>query len=117
MKSAIAPNYIHSLDAELLRKTALKMKKEGIKQSDWIHDSFGCLPNHVEKMLHLTKSEFSKLSRRRPLKTLHSELVEQVIENKKNLEKLEEIQFPNLKGFDDKNGGLDEVFKSDWFFS
>lgn len=117
MKSAISPNYIHALDAELLRKTALRMKKAGIKDSDWIHDSFGCLPNHVDLMLDITKSEFSKLARRMPLRILDKELRSQVVETKPNRKALAEIKAPNLKGFNAKAGDLDVVFESNWFFS
>jgi len=41
MKSAISPNYIHSLDAELLRRVAIGMKNLNVVNTDWIHDSFG----------------------------------------------------------------------------
>ena len=70
MKSAISPNYIHSLDAELLRRVALRMKQEGIVDSDWIHDSFGCHPNDVDLMLDITKEEFGDLVLRDPLSVL-----------------------------------------------
>ncbi len=55
MKSAISPNFIHSLDAELLRRVALKMRDAGVVDSDWIHDSFGSHPNDVDLMLMITK--------------------------------------------------------------
>ena len=117
MKSAISPNYIHSLDAELLRRVALRMGKEGIEYSDWIHDSFGCHPNYVDRMLTITKEEFKKLVRRQPLKVLDKELRSQADNSKTTQNALDEIKMPRLKGFDVANGGLDIVMESDWFFS
>ena len=78
MKSAISPNYVHSLDAELLRRVALRLKDHGIDYTDWIHDSFGCHPNNVDLMLNVTKDEFKKLVLRNPLKILDKELREQI---------------------------------------
>lgn len=117
MKSAISPNYIHSLDAELLRRTALKMRNHGVRSSDWIHDSFGCHPNHVDLMLQLTKIEFSKLIRKTPLKVLDTELREQAPKNAATEKILADIKIPYLKGFNTKEGDLDIVLTSDWFFS
>lgn len=117
MKSAIAPNYIHSLDAELLRRVALKMQREGIEYSDWIHDSFGCHPNYVDKMLELTKIEFRKLVRRAPLHKLDKELRSQADGSKATAKLLDRIKIPSLRGFDTSKGDLDIVMKSNWFFS
>ena len=118
MRSAISPNYIHSLDAELLRRVALRMQEEGIRDSDWIHDSFGCHPNHVEIMLDITKEEFLKLMGKFPLKKLDSELRGQMpTRKKKDLEVLAKVKIPQLRGFNIKRGGLDSVKKSNWFFS
>ncbi len=117
MKSAISPNYIHSLDAELLRRCALKMMRAGIADSDWIHDSFGCHPNHVDLMLDITKSEFAKLARRKPLTTLDAQLRLQVGDTRANQRALNEIKIPHLRGFNASGGDLDVVFDSNWFFS
>ena len=117
MKSAISPNYIHSLDAELLRRVALKMNRKGIENSDWIHDSFGCHPNHVDLMLEITKDEFRKLVRRKPLKTLDTQLREQAPDTKQANKALNGIEIPFLRGFNAQEGGLDIVMESDWFFS
>ena len=115
MKLAISPNYIHSLDAELLRRVALRMKKEGIDNSDWIHDSFGCHPNYVELMLDITKEEFGDLVMRDPLKVLDKELRSQMVMNDKTLDKLSECDIPRLNEFEMKD--IEKVWTSDWFFS
>ena len=117
MKSAIAPNYIHSLDAELLRRVALKMFKAGIKDSDWIHDSFGCHPNYVDQMLEITKSEFIKLVRRDPLLELDKELRDQAPRDKNSQKTLTAIKLPKVRGFARKGPELNLVKESEWFFS
>jgi DNA-directed RNA polymerase len=117
MKSAISPNYIHSLDAELLRRVALKMQRAGIKDSDWIHDSFGCHPNYVSQMLELTKIEFRKLARKSPLKKLDKELRSQADDSRATTRMLSNIRIPSLRGFNISEGDLDVVMESEWFFS
>lgn len=118
MRSAISPNYIHSLDAELLRRVATKMKNAGIKDSDWIHDSFGCHPNYVDEMLDITKKEFSKLIKNSPLKVLDQELRAQMKSRKKRDQAiLDKIKIPQLRGFNTSEGDLDIVSSSEWFFS
>lgn len=117
MKSAISPNYIHSLDAELLRRVAMKMNKEGIQYTDWIHDSFGCHPNNVDLMLDITKSEFRKLVKRAPLRVLDAQLRSQMQEDKATMKALGDTKMPYLRGFNTADGDLDVVMESDWFFS
>tara|TARA_R110001606_G_scaffold311450_1_gene458362 strand:- start:426 stop:2753 length:2328 start_codon:yes stop_codon:yes gene_type:complete len=117
MKSAISPNYIHSLDAELLRRVALKMKTAGIEYSDWIHDSFGCHPNNVDQMLQITKTEFAKLIKRAPLRALDKELRDQMANTDVTFKALSITRMPHLRGFNAAFGDLDIVLDSDWFFS
>lgn len=118
MKSAISPNVIHSYDAELLRRVALKMRNAGVESTDWIHDSFGCHPNYINQMLEITKYEFSKFVKRVPLRTLDKELRSQMESKKKrDVEILDKISIPQLRGFNVAQGGLDSVLQSDWFFS
>ena len=117
MRSAISPNYIHSLDAELLRRVALKMKTAGIEYSDWIHDSFGCHPNDVDLMLQITKVEFAKLVKRAPLRALDKELRSQMPDNDATFKALADTKMPHLRGFNAAFGDLDIVLDSDWFFS
>ena len=115
MKSAISPNYIHSLDAELLRRVALKMKEINVLDTDWIHDSFGCHPNHIGKLLSLTKEVFLELMANDPIKVLDTQLRHQVNLDTKTQKELNSITIPNLG-----NGEtipLEKVLLSDWFFS
>lgn len=112
MKSAISPNYVHSQDAVLVRRTALSMQQIGIKYSDWIHDSFGCHPNYVEEMLMLTKIEFRDLMESEPLVELDRQLRLQADKSKSTQKALSQIQIPNLGDVDHN-----EVMTSKWFFS
>lgn len=116
MKSAISPNYIHSLDAELLRTVALRMKSIGVMDTDWIHDSFGAHPNHIDKLLEITKEVFLKLMENKPLELLDSQLRSQVPNDKKSQKELDLIKIPMLGNFDDENN-LKKVLQSNWFFS
>lgn len=115
MKSAISPNYIHSLDAELLRRVALRMKEEGIVDSDWIHDSFGSHPNDVDLMLDITKEEFADLVKRDPLKILDDELNTQLVLDSATIRLLADCELPRLNEFIMKD--VDQIYNSDWFFS
>ena len=117
MRSAISPNYIHSLDAELLRRVALRMSEDGIESSDWIHDSFGCLPNHVGKMLIITKEVFLEMMESKPLEKLDAQLRRQATNNGTTEKQLLKVEMPDLGGIDWENGGLNELLKSEWFFS
>ena len=115
MKSAISPNYIHSLDAELLRRVAMRMQKEGIEYSDWIHDSFGCHPNDVDFMLDVTKQEFRELVERDPLGVLDLQLNSQIESSKGSTKALLDVSTPRIGGFEISD--LKQVEQSDWFFS
>lgn len=116
MKSAISPNYIHSLDAELLRRVALRMKYLGITDTDWIHDSFGCHPNHVEKLLEVTKEEFLKLIQNDPLGVLDKQLRGQLSKDETTLKNAEKVIVPKL-GSKDEIKNILKVLLSNWFFS
>ena len=117
MKSAISPNYVHSLDAQLLRVVAMKMRDAGIVNSDWIHDSFGCSPNNVSQMLEITKQSFLELVKDDPLLKLDAQLRSQIDKSKASQKALEKVELPLLGGFDVHQGDLDVLKTSDWFFS
>jgi DNA-directed RNA polymerase len=116
MRSAISPNYIHSLDAELLRETSRRMEEAGIENSDWIHDSFGCHPNHVDKMLLFSKEEFINLVKRNPLKALDSNLRTQVSEDPRHQKALSKIIMPRFEDCEIEIE-IENLINSDWFFS
>lgn len=57
MQNAIAPNFVHALDASHLSLTALAMQKAGLDMVG-IHDSFGTHPCDVDTMHGLIRNEF-----------------------------------------------------------
>jgi DNA-directed RNA polymerase len=116
-KSGSSPNFVHTIDSTFLRIVALKMRDSGIVMQDFIHDSFGCHANEVNKMLQLTKEAFVELMSTDIMKTLHIELMEQMPEDEKIQEKMLEIVPPKLNDFDPTKGGLNKVFESEWFFA
>lgn len=60
MQNAIAPNFVHALDASHLTLTALAMKKEGCNMVG-IHDSFGTHAANVDILHRVTRETFSKM--------------------------------------------------------
>jgi len=117
MRSAISPNVIHSYDAELLRRVALRMKEEGIENSDWIHDSFGTLPNEVGDMLRITKEVFIEMMHSKPLDRLDAELREQSLYNGTTERQLAKVELPDLNGINWNDDGISNLSESEWFFS
>ena len=117
MRSAISPNVVHSYDAELLRRTALRMSEEGIENSDWIHDSFGCLPNNVPLMLRVTKEVFLEMMEEKPLDKLDEEFRAQATLNGTTERQLDKVKLPDFGGIDWTGDGLKELLNSEWFFS
>ena len=117
MKSGSSPNFVHTIDSTLLRMVALKMKDEGIVMQDFIHDSFGCHPNEVDKMLKATKESFIELMATDVVGRLHGELSEQVPLDEQSQELLGKVVPPKLTDFDPMNGGINQVHLSEFFFS
>jgi len=51
MSLAVAPNFVHALDATLLRVTVMKAKAVGINHFGMIHDSFGVHARYMDQFL------------------------------------------------------------------
>lgn len=60
-KNAVAPNFIHSLDASHLMLTVLRAKKEGITDFLLIHDSFSTHACNTGLFSMVIRSEFVKM--------------------------------------------------------
>ena len=60
MASALAPNFIHSLDAAHLTMTALEMQRLGLDMVG-IHDSFGTHPSDVPTLHKVLREQFLAL--------------------------------------------------------
>jgi hypothetical protein len=88
------------------------MRDEGIVQSDWIHDSFGCLPNEVGRMLEITKEVFLEMMKKDPLLVLDNHLRSQSFSNGTTEKQLSKVELPRLGVVDFSN-----TINSSWFFS
>ncbi|CAI3971398.1 RNA polymerase [Variovorax phage VAC_51] len=64
MQNAIAPNFIHGMDAAHATLTALMMKHKGYAFVS-IHDSFGTHPCHVDDMHIIIREEFVDMYEKR----------------------------------------------------
>jgi DNA-directed RNA polymerase len=53
-----APNVVHSFDAAHLALTCVAMKREGVRDMAFVHDSFGCHAGNVDLLLKHTKEQF-----------------------------------------------------------
>lgn len=60
MQNAIAPNFVHALDASHLTLTALDMKEKQL-QMVGIHDSFGTHPSDVDELHRSIREKFIQL--------------------------------------------------------
>lgn len=63
MKSSIMPNFIHSLDAEHMRRVIQGMSSEGLFHLDFfaVHDSFGTHPSKVDLLRKVVNEEFYEM--------------------------------------------------------
>lgn len=53
-----APNVVHSFDATHLALVAVAMKRAGIRDLAFVHDSFGCHAENSDLLLQVTKEQF-----------------------------------------------------------
>lgn len=60
-KSAIAPNFVHSLDAAALMRTVNRCRAEGITAFAMIHDSYGTLAADSEALAYQLREAFIEL--------------------------------------------------------
>lgn len=56
-----APNVVHSFDATHLALVCVEMKRRGIRDLAFVHDSFGCHAEHSDTLLEVTKEKFVEL--------------------------------------------------------
>jgi DNA-directed RNA polymerase len=60
-KSSAAPNVVHSYDAAHLALTCVAMKREGVRDMAFVHDSFGTTAGQTDKLTHHIRNEFVKM--------------------------------------------------------
>jgi len=101
---AIAPNFIHSLDASHMFLSITRMLSVGIFSLSMIHDSYGCHCNYVRTMRDILREEFVEI---------HS--VNQLEVFKKDVQQQLGVMLPDAP----IQGELDvsTVLRSDYFFA
>ena len=58
---AVAPNFVHALDAAHLLRTVNAAVAEGISSIATVHDSFACLPSRAARFRRLIQEEFVRM--------------------------------------------------------
>tara|TARA_R100000152_G_C6771679_1_gene198273 strand:- start:867 stop:2180 length:1314 start_codon:yes stop_codon:yes gene_type:complete len=103
-KQAIAPNYIHSLDAAHMFLTIYKLLFTGIKDFCMIHDSFGCHANDIPLLMSTIRQEFKEMHKYNLL-----------LDFKRDIEKSLGIILPDPPQPGDLN--IEGVLESEYFFA
>ena len=62
--NAIAPNFVHSLDAAHMVLTANRLHNQGVCHFAMVHDSYGVHACHVDLMNRLLREEFVRIYRK-----------------------------------------------------
>jgi DNA-directed RNA polymerase len=75
---AIAPNFIHSLDAAHMFNTISILLQTGIFSLSMIHDSYGCHCNYVSQMRDVLRNEFIKIHSENQLKNFKEDVQRQL---------------------------------------
>jgi DNA-directed RNA polymerase len=101
---AIAPNFIHSLDAAHMFMTLDQMIKCGIYHLSMIHDSYGCHANYVDRMRDILREQFVLIHTENQLERFKNDVQNQL-----------GIMLPDVPD----TGCLDisKVLESDYFFA
>lgn len=101
---AIAPNFIHSLDAAHMFLTITRMINAGIFSMSMIHDSYGCPCNYVSQMRTILREEFVNIHKENQLENFRQDVQKQL-----------GVMLPDPPDV----GWLDvsEVLESDYFFA
>lgn len=111
MKSGIAPDIVHSLDASLIMKVSERCKRDGIPYLTMIHDSLGshcCFSGRFNKII---REEFINIFEEDILDKMYKEFVEQLPDTAKQM-----IASPTSFGIKRGNFDLKEMLQSEFCF-
>lgn len=106
---AIAPNFIHSLDAAHCQRSINRCFNSGLKSLAMIHDSYGTLANDVDELNFFLRDEFVKMYSE---KNILEDFVEQI---KKQLPEELTKKIPAIPTFGTFD--LNNIYKSKYFFA
>ena len=101
---AIAPNFIHSMDAAHMFLTLDEMISRGIYSMSMIHDSFGCHANYIDEMRDILREKFV---------LIHTD--NQLEHFKKDVQNQLGVMLPDVP--DTGNLNVSKVLESDYFFA
>lgn len=100
MRSGVAPNYVHSLDAALLGDTVLRLHRVGCTKFHMIHDSYGVPARFVPDLNREVRESFIDLFETDPLtnwyyqvKSQHEVLPEDVMINTLDLQDVRDSHY------------------------
>jgi len=106
MRSAFAPNFVHSLDAAAMMRTMVLAKDLGVQNVSCNHDSFASVAADSPALAEATRKSFYELFSNDVLANLQAELVRQLPYD---------AVLPDLPGYGDLDVSM--VLKSPYFFS
>lgn len=106
--SAVAPNFVHALDASHLVLTARRCAREGIELAT-VHDSFGCLPSQAARVNHLIREEFTYMY------TKNDVLLQVYAHACKDIDVRDPRRWPELPEYGELN--INEVMKARYAFA
>lgn len=109
MATSAPPNVVHSCDASHLQITVCRMHDAGIREFSMIHDSFGCPLSQVGLMRDILRQSAVDMYSDEYLKQF-----------KESVEHYSELKMPDLEGFMGFEYGdfdINEILKSEFFFS
>jgi DNA-directed RNA polymerase len=110
-KLGIAPNFIHSLDADHAKRTILLCQAEGIDNLSMIHDSYGTLAADTGKLAYWLREAFiQQYTESNVLEGFYNEIKEQLKNSENLVDKLPEL--PEMGSLD-----LQQVRDSLYFFA
>jgi DNA-directed RNA polymerase, mitochondrial len=80
--NAVAPNFVHSLDAACLMLTVVQAKREGLTSFGMIHDSYATTPADCGTLARCTRETFVRFySEHDVIGSLYSDFCDQLAEN------------------------------------
>lgn len=107
--NAVAPNFVHSLDAACLMLTVVQAKREGLTSFGMIHDSYATTPADCGTLARCTRESFVRFySENDVIGSLYSDFCAQLAENAER-----PISAPPAPG----SLQIEGVLQSTYFFS
>jgi DNA-directed RNA polymerase len=107
--AAVAPNFVHALDASHLLRVALGANREGISGLATVHDSFGCLASRAGQFRRVILAEFVRLYRE------YDPLAEVLASAKRDLTHPDCDRMPTLPVYGPLN--IEEVLNAEFAFA